>query len=264
MTEGIKRPRSAARAIADVQGGAILAAVEIAAAPEKVFRALTASDEVVRWWGSAETYRTTGWSAELRVGGRWRAEGVGADGNPFHVGGEFLAIEPPLRLVQSWEPSWEPGASTRLTYQLEPIDGGTRLTVRHQGFEGRADSCRAHGAGWELVLGWLDGYASAPPAPLQHYVLRLIAPRPTFAYDLTAEERAMMGRHAAYWRQRLREGAALLFGPVADPDGPYGLCVVRVADEAAALALASNDPAILSNTGFRFLTARMLSAVTRD
>jgi len=172
MTEGIKKPRAAARAIADVQSGTILAAVEIAAAPERVFRALTASDEVVRWWGSAETYRTTGWSADLRVGGRWRAEGLGADGNAFHVGGVFVEVEPPLRLVQSWEPSWDPGASTRLTYQLEPIDGGTRLTVRHQGFEGRAASCRGHGEGWEMVLGWLDGYASEPPAPLQHYVRR--------------------------------------------------------------------------------------------
>jgi uncharacterized protein YndB with AHSA1/START domain len=41
-----------ARALADVNGGIILAEVEIAAPPERVFRALTQSDEIVRWWGS--------------------------------------------------------------------------------------------------------------------------------------------------------------------------------------------------------------------
>ena len=47
-----------ARALADVNGGIILAEVEIAAPPERVFRALTQSDEIVRWWGSPDAYRT--------------------------------------------------------------------------------------------------------------------------------------------------------------------------------------------------------------
>jgi uncharacterized protein YndB with AHSA1/START domain len=36
----------------------LLATVEIAAPAERVFRAL-ASEELVKWWGSADTYRTT-------------------------------------------------------------------------------------------------------------------------------------------------------------------------------------------------------------
>ena len=79
-----------ARALADVNGGIILAEVEIAAPPERVFRALTQSDEIVRWWGSPDAYRTESWTADLRVGGSWKADGRGSDGASFTVGGVFL------------------------------------------------------------------------------------------------------------------------------------------------------------------------------
>jgi uncharacterized protein YndB with AHSA1/START domain len=72
MTAGSK---SRARAVADPGGGRILGVVEIAAPAARVFRALTSGDEIVRWWGSPETYRTTEWVADVRPGGRWRAGG---------------------------------------------------------------------------------------------------------------------------------------------------------------------------------------------
>jgi uncharacterized protein YndB with AHSA1/START domain len=145
------------RAVADISEGLILATVEIAAPPERVFRAL-ASEELVKWWGSADTYRTTKWTGELRVGGAWRTEGIGADGKPFSVGGEFVEIDAPRKLVQTWRPDWDGGNVTTLTYRLEPIPSGTRLTLRHVGFTGRPDSCQGHAEGWERVFGWLQGY----------------------------------------------------------------------------------------------------------
>lgn len=149
------------RAVADLSDGLILATVEIAAPAEQVFRAL-ASEEIVNWWGSAETYRTTKWTGDLRVGGAWRTEGVGADGQPFSVGGEFVEIDPPRKLVQTWRADWDGGNVTTITYRLEPIAGGTRLTLRHEGFAGRADSCARHTEGWERVLSWLrDHFESA-------------------------------------------------------------------------------------------------------
>ena len=93
----------AARAIADVTGGIILAQIDIAAPPERVFRALTDSAEIVRWWGSPDAYRTQVWTADLRVGGSWKADGRGADGSSFTVGGVFLEVDPPRRLVQTWK-----------------------------------------------------------------------------------------------------------------------------------------------------------------
>ena len=96
----MKAKSSSARSIADVAQGAILARIEIAAPPERVFRALT-TEELSKWWGSAEMYRVTAFEIDLRVGGGWRSDGVGADGTPFHVGGKVLELEPPRKLVQT-------------------------------------------------------------------------------------------------------------------------------------------------------------------
>ena len=60
--------RQPARSVADLTAGVILATVEIRAPIERVFRALTDPNELVRWWGSADTYRTEEWTADLRVG----------------------------------------------------------------------------------------------------------------------------------------------------------------------------------------------------
>jgi uncharacterized protein YndB with AHSA1/START domain len=145
------------RAVADLSEGTILAAVEIAAPAERVFRAI-ASEELVKWWGSADTYRTTKRTGDVRPGGSWRTDGVGADGKPFSVGGEFLEVEPPRKLVMTWRADWDGGNVTTITYRLEALSGGTRLTVRHAGFGERSEWCRNHTNGWERVLGWLAGH----------------------------------------------------------------------------------------------------------
>ena len=147
-------PLRSARAVADVTSGILLASVEIAASPERVFAALS-SQEITKWWGSGETYRTTKWTGHVRVGGEWIAEGIGANG-PFSVRGEYLVVDPPLRLVQTWRAAWDSDHTTTITYRLEPIAGGTRLTLRHEGFEDRVDACRGHSDGWERVLTWLQ------------------------------------------------------------------------------------------------------------
>ena len=149
--------KSSARAIADVTTGLLLATVEIAATPERVYRALT-TDEVVKWWGSPDTYRTTKWAGDLRVGGQWRSEGIMTDGKAFTVGGEYLELDPPRKLSFTWRPSWDDNHETRVIYRLEPTATGTRVTLRHEGFEGRVEACNGHTQGWERVLGYLETY----------------------------------------------------------------------------------------------------------
>lgn len=142
-----------ARAVADLKDGVIVATVEIAASPERVFRALT-TEELAQWWGEEGAYRVTGHKADLRVGGSWISTGTSADGTTFSVSGTILELEPPRRLVQTWKYDWEGGGETKLTYQLDPIEGGTRLTVRHEGFADRK-AAESHTSGWKKVLGWL-------------------------------------------------------------------------------------------------------------
>jgi activator of Hsp90 ATPase-like protein len=72
---------SRARAVADLAEGSILASVEIAAPPERVFRALS-SKEIVEWWVRPGVFDTREWTGDVRVGGRWRASGM-AYGQPY-------------------------------------------------------------------------------------------------------------------------------------------------------------------------------------
>lgn len=145
-----------ARAVADVTRGMLLATIDIAAAPERVFRAVT-SQELTRWWGSDDTYRTTRWSGDVRVGGSWRTEGIGRDGKEFAVHGEFLEVDPPHKLVQTWRYDWDAsGSTTTIAWYFNAIEGGTRLVVRHDGFGDAQAACENHAQGWERVLTWLS------------------------------------------------------------------------------------------------------------
>lgn len=251
------------RAIADVSAGTILATVTIAVPPERVFRAITAEDQIPLWWGADNMYRTTKHTADVRPGGAWRSEGKGADGRDFHVQGEYLEVEPPRRLVMTWKAPWDGDHVTTVAYTLEAVGTGTRLTLRHEGFGPRHDTCRDHGQGWERVLGWLGaflaGEAGIKPPGVFH--CRLIPPRQDFAFTLTEEERALMGRHADYLRRQLREGTMMIAGPVADPAGPWGLCILRVGTEAEARAVTDADPVVLSGRGFRYEVLPMMSVI---
>ena len=249
-----------ARAVADLTEGVILASVEVAAAAERVFRALTDPKELARWWGSSEAYRADEWTADFRVGGRWRARGRNVDGRPFSVEGEFLEIEPPRKVVQSWKPDWDGGSTTTVTYLLDPIAGGTRVTVRHTGFGDRRDSCQGHGQGWERVLGWLQEYVAAR----QHFLCKLIPPRPTFQQDMSAAETKVMQEHVAYWTSLCEKGVALVFGPVADPKGGYGIGVVRVSGQEELAELQRKDPTTRSGLGFKHEAFPMPAVVARS
>ena len=76
-----------------------------------------------------------------------------------------------------------------------------------------------------------------------HFFLKLIASRPTFAFDMTAEERATMTQHVEYWKQVMAQGKVVVFGPVMDPAGPYGMGVVSAESEVEIKAFMANDPA---------------------
>jgi uncharacterized protein YndB with AHSA1/START domain len=135
-----------ARAVADLAGGQLLASVEIAAPPERVFRAL-ASKEITEWWVRAGVFDTREWAGDVRVGGRWRAAGM-TRGQPYVQEGKFLEIDSPRTLVHTWDGTGTPEAPSTVTYLLERVDGRTRLTLRHAGFAKR-DVCNTFAIGWE-------------------------------------------------------------------------------------------------------------------
>ena len=84
----------------------------------------------------------------------------------------------------------------------------------------------------------------------------------TFAIDMTDAEREIMGRHAAHWQPYLDAGRMVVFGPVLDETGSYGLAVVEADDEAELRAFAAADPVVTSGTA-AFEIGTMLAGFVR-
>lgn len=82
---------------------------------------------------------------------------------------------------------------------------------------------------------------------MPHYFLKLIPRRPSFSQDMTAEERAIMMQHIAYWTELMNKGQVVVFGPAFDPAGAYGMGVVETETEEELLDFMKNDPAATIN-----------------
>jgi uncharacterized protein YciI len=78
----------------------------------------------------------------------------------------------------------------------------------------------------------------------KHYVLKSISCRPTFSQDMTQEERVVMNKHIAYWTDKLNNGTVLVFGPVFDKAGVYGIAIMGVEDESEVYISIEEDPAV--------------------
>lgn len=149
---------------------AVVAEVFIAAPPARVFQAISDPTQLPKWWGQSGLYHVTKSSMDVRPGGKWRSEGVGADGQTFYVEGEYLEVDPPRLLVHTWNSSYDT-ARTVVRWELDAqtvnalhpsgpkrAGTGTRVRVTQEGFAGNFASAQSHGEGWKRVLGWLEAY----------------------------------------------------------------------------------------------------------
>jgi uncharacterized protein YndB with AHSA1/START domain len=138
--------------------------VYIKATPEAIWDAITKPEWTDRYgYGGLPEY-------DLRPGAPYRvrpgAEMAAYPGVPdVIIDGEIIEADPPRKLVQTWRMLMDPGLEaegfTRLTHEIEPIEGAaTRLTVIHE-LEGAptlalmvAGGGEADGAGggWAWVL----------------------------------------------------------------------------------------------------------------
>jgi len=143
-------------------GGTVVTEIAIKASAARIFRALTDPAEQPLWWGEDGMYHCNHMERDLRVGGKYKVTGAGADGKQFSVSGEYREIVPPHVLAYTWNYDWDKDASTTLVrYQLTERGGETLVRVTHSGFT--AEAPRAdHGKGWVRVLGWLRAYVERP------------------------------------------------------------------------------------------------------
>lgn len=121
--------------------------VRVAAPPQAVFEFFTDAQKLASWIGVRA-------EVEARPGGGLRIEYPGQD----VAIGEFVAVEPPTRVVFTW--GWEgdghplpPGASTvEVTFTLD--GDGTLVHLVHGGLS--AELAEAHDEGWARYLARLS------------------------------------------------------------------------------------------------------------
>jgi hypothetical protein len=77
----------------------------------------------------------------------------------------------------------------------------------------------------------------------KYFFIKLIPQRASFTVDMTDDERAIMYAHIAYWAPHVQAGTMIVMGPVADPNGGYGVGIIGVETEDVLHELIKNDPA---------------------
>ena len=132
--------------------------VEIAHPPEAVWAALTTADGLGSWFGDAATI-------DLHPGGAVRLTWDGGGSAELRV----ERVEEPTVFAYTWRIHGLPDDDPRRTYvefTLEPVAGGTRLTVVETGFGQLGDD--EHGTafggnveGWARELGELVAHLDA-------------------------------------------------------------------------------------------------------
>jgi len=78
---------------------------------------------------------------------------------------------------------------------------------------------------------------------MPHYFLKLNPCRPTFAQDMTDEEKAVMQQHVVYIKSFMDKGIVKVFGPVLHPEGVFGIGVFDVETETQLKEIIAGDPA---------------------
>lgn len=132
--------------------------VELRAPVARVWRALADASELGSWFGFVVTEGELAPGARLR--GRITHEAY------THVVFEITVVEmePERRLSWRWHPAaveqnvdYTAEPATLVTFELEPIDGGTRLTVVETGFsklppDRRQSALRSNEGGWTAQM----------------------------------------------------------------------------------------------------------------
>jgi uncharacterized protein YciI len=99
---------------------------------------------------------------------------------------------------------------------------------------------------------------------MTYFLYKLISPRTTFPKDITSTEMQIMQEHVVYWKELTNKKIVLLFGPVADPKGTYGLAIVEAANEEVVNEYGIHDPAIEADVGFKFEIYPMPQVILRE
>ena len=117
--------------------------------PAQLFDYWTSTELLPKWWPPmAELEPKTGGSYHFS----WPKQN-------WHLRGKYTMFDPGKRLGFTWKWDHEPVDATRVTLLFQPNpNGGTRLTLRHEGYSKNSESKKIrdeHIEGWTFFLGKL-------------------------------------------------------------------------------------------------------------
>lgn len=119
---------------------------------ELVWKTFTTPEHIENWWGP-RNMTTKVHTMDVRPGGAWRFENRSADGQVFMFRGEYLEIQAPERVVQTFgmEGMFEDKRIVE-TLTLEDLGGQTRVTTVSR-FESNEDRDGMLASGMEKGAG---------------------------------------------------------------------------------------------------------------
>jgi uncharacterized protein YndB with AHSA1/START domain len=120
--------------------------------PARVFSALTDPAKMSQWFFCSESGGTKV-TNDLRPGGKYVVE-MPHDEESVVIHGVYLEIVPPTKLVFTWN-STRGVKDSKVTFELSPIAGGTKLVVTHELPE---DKVQEHREGWIACFDNLDAF----------------------------------------------------------------------------------------------------------
>jgi uncharacterized protein YndB with AHSA1/START domain len=135
----------------------------LAAAPMKVFSAFSEASLVSRWLTPSTDVALTVLQFEFRIGGTYRFAYHVPDGATMFVNGVYRVIEPPSKIVFSWNiepPDEHAGIRSEVTITLTPDGAGTRLFIRHEQLT-QAGAAKRHAEGWRGAIDQLTAMLDA-------------------------------------------------------------------------------------------------------
>jgi uncharacterized protein YndB with AHSA1/START domain len=148
---------------------------------ERVFRALTDSDQLTRWFTDASC-PVKFWQMDARLGGSYRyatgKSSIVVNGvSEFECHGEIKEFDPPRLLVYTWIGNWhlDPEKKTIVRWELTPSASGTHVKVTHSGLAQDLEARADYSGGWPGVVEKLKEFAET--GKVQKHVIRCVSPK---------------------------------------------------------------------------------------
>ena len=129
------------------KAASIRRSIQVGATPETVYNAFRTNEAMSTWYMDGTT-------VEFRPGGQLVFEGPEG-----HVGATIVSTDENMKIVMDYHAPWW----GTVTWEMAPTPKGTRVSLTHEGFEGREEWLDRFTWGWESFLKALKAFVEGRP-----------------------------------------------------------------------------------------------------